>query len=109
MRELKYRVYIPEFSKLVYFDFNNFDYSDRYLHDPEHPVQQYTEIKDKNGKEIYEGDIIKQKVGRKYEYSLVSWEIGVGWYLNNFPLCMLDEDMVVAGNIYNSSELLKNK
>ncbi len=28
MRELKYRVYIPEFSKFVYFGLNDFDYSD---------------------------------------------------------------------------------
>jgi hypothetical protein len=27
-REHKYRVYIPEFSKLVYFDLNNFEFLD---------------------------------------------------------------------------------
>ena len=40
MRELKYRVYIPEFSKYVYFGLNDFDYSDRYLTNDKYPIQQ---------------------------------------------------------------------
>ena len=49
-REHKYRVYIPDTNKFVYFGINDFDYSDRYLDDGKYPIQQYTGLKDKNGR-----------------------------------------------------------
>ena len=119
MRELKYRVYIPEFSKLVYFEFNNFDYSDRYLDDPEHPVQQYTGMKDKYGKEIYEGDIVQYNQNSSYDNMdfIAKWsddKLGFIFQsnsgeqlVNQTPHLNRFKHLEVVGNIFENPELLK--
>jgi len=77
---------------------------------------QFTGLLDKNGKEIYEGDIIsfdkEPKYKRRWE---IRWKNGVGFSLvdgigyrilesDNFPKC--SECGIVIGNIYEDPELL---
>jgi len=112
IRELKFRVYIPDHEKLCYFDLVNFDYSDRYLSQHHYPVQQYTGLKDENDKEIYEGDFIKATSDQYKNENFVGKVIfDEGCFLtwinkNDIRGVWSGEDIEVVGNIYETPELL---
>ncbi len=115
MREIKFRAWDTIDKKMIY-DAN----SDIkvYLNgsismkgswvDPEIFVLQYTGFKDKNGKEIYEGDILRKQLyhnGKKNgeQISLIKWADKIMFH--GYPLPQ--GEIEVIGNIYENPELFK--
>lgn len=124
MREIKFRAWDKEAQKMSYSTIEHFDdmLAFRFEHfETDNPVfMQYTGLKDKNGKEIYEGDIVRIWGG---EYWYGYWEVNVKgevvfedfsygvksddrFYPFNIAFEAYDYEIEVIGNVYETTGLL---
>ena len=116
MREIKFRAWDKDSKSWVDdvlltcneygFLYQNYNKCEFMGEDRDIVLMQYTGLKDKNGEEIYEGDIIETQYGIKHEviFNDGAWELACtgnrAWTYFN---------ITIIGNIYENPELLEEK
>ncbi len=116
MREIKFRAWdkVAEkmrlsFNPVCHGEWDIFSFSDLITtwERGTYELMQYTGLKDKNGKEIYEGDIVREDIEER-TYQVVFSNGGfMGESKDNKILFFGDGHVEVIGNIYENPELLK--
>ena len=109
MRELKFRAWSKETNSFECFDLyegTECGLTNLQIWARNTEIEQYTGLKDENGREIYEGDIVK---GGPYSGKPIVFEEGRYW-LGEEPDDLLrlsmHFDIEVIGNIHENADLL---
>jgi uncharacterized phage protein (TIGR01671 family) len=139
-RELKFRIWDKKNNMFIYvwdashkrlaISLNGLVYSGMYddvLPENDYTIQQYTGLKDRNGKEIYEGDIVTYQqpyrasrlthpattdsyrtIKAPVIYNQDNFTYEIDRYALGTPMIKTRKDIEVVGNIFENPELIKN-
>lgn len=124
MREIKFRSWDTTDNIMEYCGLERIGDYHEYMG---HPIMQYTGLKDKNGKEIYEGDLLNQKTSynsnwadmRFQNKTIVQVGFEDGCFINEYTKESLHKAITsivhnkiayeIIGNIHENPELLVDK
>lgn len=115
MRELKFRTWSKTAQKIISWQELKPKFI-KLLENEEYPYMQFTGLHDKNGKEVYEGDIPDENIGIRWNNKKSCFEF---YWLNNNESCDGDINWYEApeflakkeilGNVYENPELLNQQ